>query len=129
MKYDNGDWKELRGRVDSIANAVFLISGGALTLSITVLLNLKESSVNIGAHSHDAALAWYMLLSAIVLFLSLKFILIAQAFSKGFVSHEKYNPTIKYSNTLGWLVGISGFVCFILGMYWLVELAVAVTNA
>jgi len=129
VQYDDGDWKELRARVDSIANSVFLISGGALTLSITVLLSLKESKVNIAAHAEDAADSWQMLLGAIFLFLLLKVVLIAQSFARGFMAPEKYNSTLVCSNTFGWVVGLAGLVCFILGMYWLVELAVAVTNA
>lgn len=31
------EWNEIRSRVDSLASAVFLIAGGALTLSISVL--------------------------------------------------------------------------------------------
>jgi hypothetical protein len=129
MQYDDGDWKELRSRVDSVSNAVFLISGGALTLSITVLMSLKQSNINITVHSQDAAASWHMLLGSIGLFLMLKIVLIAQSFARAFITPEKYNPTLKYTNTIIWLVGLSGFISFILGMYWLVELAIAITNA
>jgi hypothetical protein len=39
------EWKEIRSRVDSIASTVFLIAGGALTLSINVILGNRESKL------------------------------------------------------------------------------------
>jgi len=108
MEYDDGDWKELRGRVDSLAGAVFLIAGGALTLSISILLNLKESIPSIKCYANDISLAWYMLLGSIVSFVVLKVWLIAQAFVRGSMSAEKYNPTVNYTNAVGWLLGLVG---------------------
>ena len=57
MEYDDGDWKELRYKVNALATSVFLISGGALTLSITVLLNLKQSEINIQPYAQQASWA------------------------------------------------------------------------
>ena len=85
MQYDDGDWKELRGRVDSLAGAVFLVAGGALTLSISVLLNLKESTPSIYCYANDISYSWYMLLASIILFVILKMWLIFQAFMRGFM--------------------------------------------
>jgi hypothetical protein len=129
MEYDDGDWKELRGRVDSLAGAVFLIAGGALTLSISILLNLKESTPSIKCYAADISLAWYTLLCSIISFIALKMWLIAQAFMRGVMPAEKYNPTVKYTNTVAWLVGLVGLGAFILGMYKLVVVAVGVVHA
>lgn len=101
MQYDDGDWKELQSRADSASNAVFLMFSGALTLSITVLISLKQSNINIITHAQDATASWYMLLGLIGLFLLLKTLLIAQSFARGFIIPEKYNPTLKYPN---WIV-------------------------
>ena len=46
MEFDEeliNKWKEIRARVDSLINEVFLISGGALALSVTALLGLRQS--------------------------------------------------------------------------------------
>lgn len=129
MQYDDGDWKELRGRVDSLAGAVFLVAGGALTLSISVLLNLKESTPSIYCYANDISYSWYMLLASIILFVVLKMWLIFQAFMRGFMVSEKHNATVKYTNTVGWLLGLSGLSSFILGMYKLISVAVGVVNA
>lgn len=39
------EWQEIRSRIDSIANAVFLISGSALSLSISVRLSNKANGL------------------------------------------------------------------------------------
>lgn len=33
---NHDDWVEIRARIDSIANGIYLIAGGALMLSITI---------------------------------------------------------------------------------------------
>lgn len=126
MQYDDGDWKELRGRIDSLSNAVFLIAGGALTLSISVLLRIKETGVDMSSYAEPAASAWHMLLVSIISFVTLKTVLIGQSFARGLMKPETYNPTIKYTNTLGWLVGLGGLTFFIWGMYRLVRVAILV---
>jgi hypothetical protein len=129
MQYDDGDWKELRGRVDSLAGAVFLVAGGALTLSISVLLDLKESTPSIKCYAEDISRSWYALLASIILFVVLKMWLIVQSFMRGVMTPEKHNPTVKYTNTVGWFLGLSGLVSFVAGMYKLVSVAVGVANA
>jgi hypothetical protein len=39
------DWREIRERADSIANAVIILDGGTLSLSITVILGNKDSGI------------------------------------------------------------------------------------
>lgn len=129
MKYDDGDWKELRGRVDSLAGAVFLIAGGALTLSISVLLDLKETTPSIKLYADDISFSWYALLGSIIVFVLLKMWLIFQSFLRGVLSAEKHNPTVNFTNTVGWLLGLMGLSSFILGMYKLVTVAVGVATA
>ncbi|MBN8413596.1 hypothetical protein [Halomonas litopenaei] len=114
MQYDDGDWKELRGRVDSVANAVFPISGGALTLSIAVFLRLKETTINLQPYADDAACSWFMLLGYIVSFVVVKMVLIAQAFSLKIMKPEKNSSTVIYSNIGGWLIGVLGLFIFVL---------------
>jgi hypothetical protein len=55
--------------------------------------------------------------------------LIAQAFMRGVMPAEKYYTTVKYTNTVAWLVGLVGLGAFILGMYKLVAVAVGVVHA
>jgi hypothetical protein len=114
------DWKELRSRVDSIANAVFLVAGGALSLSITVVLGNKSASFITKEVLSLTKQAWYYLLAAVLLFLLLKVHLVLQAFllrfAPGFV-----NRHIVALNVVGWIIGSLAFGAFAWGMLAMVQ--------
>jgi hypothetical protein len=118
----NEDWRELRSRVDSIANAVFLVAGGALSLSISVILGNKTALYITTGVSRLATCAWYFLFSAIVLFLLLKAHLVFQAFLSGF-KPSILNKHLLLLNTIGWLIGTIGFISFTLGLWLMVKAA------
>ncbi|MEH6638590.1 MAG: hypothetical protein V7717_04900 [Porticoccaceae bacterium] len=121
------EWAEIRGRIDSIANAIFLIAGGALSLSISILLNSKANGLISQKAACVATSAWYWLLSAIIIFLFLKGKLILQSymlqFHTGFVSKHIYK-----FNYIGWAIGITGFIAFITGLIKMVNVAALVIN-
>jgi hypothetical protein len=116
------DWREIRSRIDSFASAIFLISGGALSLSISVLLGSKASGLITPAVASLATTSWYFLLLSVFLFLLLKGHLIIQAnllqFKPGFV-----DKNLKVLNGIGWAVGSSGFAAFCAGMAIMVRAA------
>ncbi len=120
------DWKEIRGRVDSLASAIFLIAGGALTLSITVLLNTKTPNALSATLKPEIELSWYLLLGALVAFVLLKAHLILQAFMRNVMSAKRFNAGLVVVNTVGWVLGLSGLGAFFMGMYLLVKVAVAI---
>lgn len=116
------DWREIRSRIDSFASTIFLISGGALSLSISVLLGGKESGLITPAVASLATGSWYFLLLSVFLFLLLKGHLIIQAnllqFKPDFVDKH-----LKLLNGIGWVVGVFGFVSFCAGMIIMVRAA------
>ena len=118
------EWKELRARVDSIANAVFLIAGGALSLSITATLDLKGKS---GLRPEVAELAqdaWLYLLASIILMLFNKVV----AVLKSYLLHEhtEYHDRVyKLYNVAGWVLGTIGLSCFAWGLILMVRAASA----
>jgi hypothetical protein len=117
------EWKEIRSRVDSIANAIFLIAGGALSLSISVILSNK----GVGPISKEvatlASTAWYWLLASIIIFLVLKIYFVFLAFILQFQT-AFVNSWIHWLNSAGWVIGILGFILFICGMSQMVRAAV-----
>lgn len=121
---DHEEWKELRARVDSLASAVFLIAGGALTLSVSVLLGMTNG-VNQELEP-CIRLSWLLLLGSIIGFVALKVSLIAQSFLRGVLPPEKFNRFVCLTNGIGWTLGLAGLVMFIVGMYSMVEVALAV---
>ncbi|MBX3648753.1 MAG: hypothetical protein KF766_13890 [Rhodocyclaceae bacterium] len=121
------EWKEIRSRIDSIANAVFLISGGALTLSISVLINSKAQGLITEQAADRAAVAWYWLLSSVLIFLFLKGKLILQSYLLQF--HTSFVDKHIYKlNYAGWAIGVAGFISFSVGFIELVSVAVLVIS-
>lgn len=119
---DYEQWKELRGRVDSIANAVFLIAGGALSLSITVMLDLKGKSALRPEVAEMTQDAWVALLWAIILMLFNKALTVLLAYLLN--EHTDYHDRIyKRYNVAGWAIGIVGLTSFAWGLILMVRAA------
>ena len=115
-------WKEIRARVDSIANALFLVAGGALSVSIAVLLS-KDGPKLDAAPKCMIAVSWYLLLYAVVAFVLIKGILVIQAYK---LNVNSSNALAWHAVTTGanWFLGISGLVLFAIGMFLLVTVSV-----
>lgn len=119
---DHEEWKELRSRVDSIANAVFLIAGGALSLSITVLLDMKGKSTLRQDVAEMAQEAWVYLLTSLILMLLVKVLAVLQAYLLH--EHTQYHDTIyKRYNVGSWLLGTGGIGAFAWGLILMVKAA------
>ena len=116
------EWKEIRSRVDSIANAIFLIAGGALSLSISVILSNKGVGLISKEVSTLASSAWYWLLAAIITLLFLKIYLVSQAFILQF-KPQFITRWLSWVNGIGWVLGIAGFISFGWGLYQMVRAA------
>ncbi|WP_286807739.1 MULTISPECIES: hypothetical protein [unclassified Marinimicrobium] len=124
VELDHDEWKEIRGRVDSLANAVFLIAGGALTLSVSSLLRFSQE---IGPELKTCiSLSWQILFGSIVGFILLKVSLIAQSYMRCTLRPEQYNRINGITNSFGWTVGLLALLLFIVGMYMMFGVALVV---
>lgn len=125
---NSDDWREIRSRADSIANTIFLISGGALSLSISVILSNKGAGFITAQVACLASVAWYCLLSSMVIFLLLKGYMIFQAYLLQF--RQNYvNQNLKFLNGISWCIGIFGFISFGIGMFLMVHAAAIAVGA
>lgn len=127
LEQNHEEWERIRTRADSLANAVFLIAGGALSISISIMVAAKKSGVVPDAASSVAITGWYCLLAAIILFVTLKLHLIGQAF----LLHVKTDVADRNNlllNGLGWLWGLGGFVTFVWGLVQLIRAAAIVIS-
>jgi len=127
LEQNHEEWERIRTRADSLANAVFLIAGGALSISISIMVSAKKSGVVPEAASSVAITGWYCLLAAIILFVTLKIHLIGQAF----LLHVKTDVADRNNlllNGLGWLWGLGGFVTFVWGLVQLIRAAAIVIS-
>lgn len=128
IENNSDDWREIRSRVDSIANAVFLIAGGALSLSVSVLVGGKASGIVSAQVADLASTSWYCLLGAVIFFLLLKADLVLQAFLLQFKT-EFVNHNLGKLNAAAWVLGLIGFVLFIVGLGYMVQTAVLVVHS
>ncbi|WP_297531979.1 hypothetical protein [Thalassolituus sp.] len=121
MEKNLEEWKELRARVDSIAGAIFLVAGGALSLSITVVIgNLG----NLGLSDSDANVlkyAWTLLVLSIVLALSVKIVSVLQKYLL-LIKPSFMNQHYMKFNGVGWVLGLTSFVFFCGGL-WLLAIS------
>ncbi|MEX1215119.1 hypothetical protein [Saccharospirillum sp.] len=129
MENNSEEWKEVRARVDTLSNSVFLLAGGAITLSSTALFNVKGSSFSdvIPSVSCLAFYSWYSLLASITLFVLLKAHLLLQAYSR--LNSAKYYSSTRITNRIGWFIGLAGTVSLTTGLILLVVVANRVLNA
>lgn len=121
MEENLEEWKELRARVDSIAGAVFLVAGGALSLSITVVVgNLGELNLS-DADADILKYAWTLLVLSIVLALSVKIVSVLQKYLLLIKPHFMNQNYMKF-NGAGWVLGLTSFFLFCGGL-WLLALS------
>ncbi|TCS35190.1 hypothetical protein EDC30_111105 [Paucimonas lemoignei] len=122
IENNNEDWREIRSRVDSIANAVFLVAGGALSLSISVILDKKTEPFITPNVARLASEAWYFMLASVILFLLVKAHLVFQAFMLQ-VKTDFVSRRLAWFNSVGWILGAIGFGCFAWGFIQMVRAA------
>ena len=122
------EWKEIRGRVDSISSAIFLIAGGALSISISIMLTNKASGLITPDIASKASTGWYLLMSSIILMLFLKFNLVFIAFMLQF-NTAFVNKNLRTLNGIGWLIGVSGFALFVCGVWFMISAATCILNS
>ncbi|GGX39974.1 hypothetical protein [Saccharospirillum salsuginis] len=122
------EWKELRSRVDSLANTIFVLSGGAITLSATALVQLKSSKAGLPEEVvGEAVQSWVSLLAAIMLFSLLKVHLIGQAYARA--NSSRFYTNTNKTNLVGWGLGLFGVSAFFLGLSSIVYVASKVITA
>ena len=95
LRGDDAAWQEIRARIDSIANALFLVAGGALSVSMAVLLGKGAPEMSESAKCL-VSLSWYFLLYSVIAFVLIKGILVIQAYkhhgdtAQGSVAQRNY---------------------------------------
>lgn len=128
IENNHDDWIELRSRVDSIANAIFLIAGGSLSISVPVILSNKSESFITERVTCLITWSWYCLLASMLLFVLLKAYLVFEAYLLQ-TKTQFLNRNLGLLNGLGWGIGLAGFTAFSVGLFLLVRAAVTAVNA
>jgi hypothetical protein len=117
----------MRARADSVANGLFLVAGGALSVSIAVLLGADAPRLG----TVDRCLlgcAWMALAYSIISFAWIKTFLIVQAYKDQ--SGSPYRTAWHATTTcINWTLGITGLAAFTLGLILLVIIATRAVGA
>lgn len=123
----NASFRDVRSRVDTLAKSVFLIAGGAVTLSINLYLNKKDVLSCISAY---LKISWVSFLISMGLFSIVLGLLIIQGYKCGEFYREKIRNCDKSdAEPSRWLdrvalyVGIVGFIAFLVGMIFMIVAA------
>lgn len=122
------EFVEIRARTDSIASAIFLLAGGALSISIGVLLDLKAEGKLPQCAITTVESSWAFLVGSVIAFVVLKCHLVLQSFTLHWKPNF-YELHINKSNAFGFILGLSGATLFIVGIVQLVIAAKQVLNA
>ena len=115
MEPNTEEWREIRGRADSIANAVFLLGGGAFSLSIATLLG-SNSLTGVAVQSkYFVICSWGLLVYSVIASLVVKFLLLLQAY-KRLTSSPRFVLWHRVTTYANWFLAITGLISFIAGV-------------
>jgi hypothetical protein len=125
---------ETRHRVDTLIKSIFVLSGGALTISIGVFLR-KEAPALTPKITELLQYSWCLLFFSLAAAAVISFVMIVQGYYVGELwkkaqetgkNEIETNCALKLSRILNWFFGITGFISFLVGLS---MLAIASTAA
>ena len=128
---------DTRQRVDTLVKSVFVISGGALTISIGVFLR-NEAPKLTPRLTELLQYSWYLLFFSLAAAALVLFIMIAQGYyigelwnkaQKTGVNEIEGSVLLKISRAANWCFGIAGFVSFLVGLMMLAFVSVTAIGA
>ena len=124
---------DTRQRVDTLIKSIFVLSGGALTISIGVFLRHEAPKLT-PRITELLQYSWYLLFFSLASAAIVLFIMIAQGYYIG----ELWNRTkktgenkidssllLKISRVVNWCFGVTGFSAFLVGLFMLAFVSVA----
>lgn len=128
---------DTRHRVDTLVKSIFVLSGGALTISIGVFLRheapqLPDGIAEVLEHS------WYLLFFSLAASALVLFVMITQgyyvnalwnSFQKTGENKLDTSLVLKATRTINWSVGVAGFISFLIGLWMLAFVSVAAVQA
>jgi hypothetical protein len=114
---------DTRHRVDTLVKAIFVLSGGALTISISLFLKTGAPHLAIGLTS-ALRWSWWLLFYSLATSASLLFLMICQGYwqawqwQKVLAGDDNVPSTrlLKFVQVVNWILGATGFVSFVLGL-------------
>jgi len=128
---------DTRQRVDTLIKAIFVLSGGALTISIGVFLRHEAPQLT-PRITELLQYSWYLLFFSLAAAAIVLFIMVVQGYYIGELwkraqktGENKIDASLvlKISRIVNWSFGIAGFVSFLVGLWMLAFVSVAAIEA
>jgi hypothetical protein len=128
---------DTRQRVDTLVKAIFVLSGGALTISIGIFLRT-------GAQQLSADLAqllqksWWLLFYSLAACATVFFLMICQGYRLAALWEDAFNSgdneiaasrLLQAMRIINWSLGVTGFLSFIVGLALLAYVSVVTVAA
>lgn len=117
----NSHQEDTRKRTDSLAKSVFLLSGGALTLSIGVFLRKESQEIPMELVTWLKR-AWFSLFMSITLFVLVLSVMIIRDYYFGELWRKELNGKANSSenspgcfDVIMWVLGLLAILCFLFG--------------
>jgi len=115
---------DTRQRVDTLIKSIFVLSGGALTISISVFLRHEAPKLT-PTITEFLQYSWYLLFFSLAAAAIILFIMIIQGYyfvklwNSDRKTGEKKTDTslkLKISRGINWTFGVTGFIAFLIGL-------------
>jgi hypothetical protein len=129
----NRHQEDTRKRIDTIARSVFLISGGALTVSLSIFLKTDRPKLS-ASLLPVLQLSWYALFYCLVAFVLVMVFMVLAAYFFGerwrrrlrdkTIDASGWSPRLSF---VAWFFGITGMIGFLVGLGCLAYVAVTLT--
>jgi hypothetical protein len=127
---------DTRQRVDTLVKAIFVLSGGALTISIGIFLRSGAPQLS-NALTELLQKSWWLLFYSLAASATVLFVMICQGYwyasmwEKSFIAGDneiEQTRTLTIFRIVNWMLGISGFIAFLVGLGLLAYVSVAAVN-
>jgi hypothetical protein len=115
---------DTRQRIDTLVKAIFVLSGGALTISISLFLKAGAPHLTAGVAS-ALRWSWWLLFYSLATSASLLFLMICQGYWQAWqwqkdLAADDHNIALtrllRAVQIVNWTLGATGFVSFLLGL-------------
>lgn len=127
---------DTRQRVDTLVKSIFLLSGGALTISISIFL--RDGAPAVPSHLMDLlSWAWLLLFWSLAGATLILFMMIVQGYLLGELWKEQSSTGVERISShkgllatrwFNWIVGVSAVLSFLVGLAFVARVSIGVIS-
>lgn len=124
---------DTRQRVDTLVKAIFVLSGGALTISIGIFLRSGAPQLSADL-ARSLQQSWWLLFYSLAASATVLFVMICQGYRYAAVWERAFSAGdhkiaqsrfLQVTRIINWVLGVTGFIGFLVGLAMLAYVSVA----